>query len=60
MAYQETTDVFRCLTETPTVEEVNFSTAMPTIQRFIVLMYDCTSVNEDVNGARKAMFTQKG
>jgi len=36
VAYQEATDVFRSLSKTPTVDEA--SNAMPTTQRFVVLM----------------------
>ena len=39
---------------------MKFEISCPAIQRFVVLMYDGTSANEDVNAARKAMFTQKG
>ena len=58
MAYQEATDVVRSLSKTPTVDEV--SNAMPTIYQFVVLIYNGTSANEDVNAARKAMFCTKG
>ena len=58
MAYQEGTDVFRSLSKTPTADKL--SNAIPTSQRFVILMYDRTSANEDVNDARKTMFTPKG
>ena len=58
MAYQEGTDVFRSLSKTPTADKL--SNAITTIQRFVILMYDRTSANEDVSDARKTMFTPKG
>jgi len=57
MAYQEATDVFRSLSKTPTADKV--SNAIPTIQWFVVLMYDRARAKEDVNAARKTMFRQK-
>ena len=33
---------------------------MPMLERFVILMYDRTSAEEEINTARKIMFAQKG
>ncbi|KAL9978412.1 hypothetical protein ACROYT_G015925 [Oculina patagonica] len=57
MAYKEVTTTFIRLSERPTCEEV--VSAMPMIERFVVLMYDRASSIQNLNLARKALFTQK-
>ena len=58
MAYEEVTMAFLSLSQSPTEQDI--VSAMPRLERFVVLMYDRTSTCENVNKARKVLFTQKG
>ena len=55
-AYDEVTSAFCALAATPETVE-NW---LGPLERFVVLLYDRTSSQECVNGARKQLFTQKG
>ena len=55
-AYDEVTPAFCALAATPETVE-NW---LGPLERFVVLLYDRTSSQEFVNGARKQLFTQKG
>jgi len=55
-AYPEATDAFHALCSTPPdVPE----TVIETLERFVVLMYDCTSELQDVDAARRYLFSKK-
>lgn len=59
MAFKEVEESFAVLSRTlPSVEELLHH--MPTIERFVVLMYDKTSSCESVDDARQELFTHKG
>ena len=55
-AYDEVTPAFCALAGTPESVENWLSP----LERFVVLLYDRTSSQEFVTGARKQLFTQKG
>ena len=56
--FQAVTDTFLQLAATPTspISEV----CMERLERFVILMYDRTSNNTNVNETRKQLFAQKG
>ena len=57
-AYKDVTPAFCALVAMPipqTIEEW-----LGPLERFVVLLYDCTSSQERANEARKHLFTQKG
>ena len=53
---EDLTNTFAELLDNPESLDVN----MPMLERFVILMYDQTSVEEDINNARRVMFAQKG
>ena len=53
---EDSTNTFPELLNNPESLEVN----MPKHERFVILMYDRTSAEEEINTARKIMFAQKG
>ena len=55
-AYDEVTPALYALAATPE----NVDNWLGRLGRFVVLLYDCTSSQEFVNGARRQLFTQKG
>ena len=55
-AYEEITPAFCALAATP----VTIENWLSPLERFVVLLYDRTSSQEFLNGARKQLFTQKG
>ena len=55
-AYDEITPAFCALAATPVIVENWLSP----LERFVVHLYDRTSSQEFLNGARKQLFTQKG
>ena len=57
--FPEVMDAFAALTVGPPSGEV-LRAHMPTIERFVVLMYDRASCCERVDDARRELFTQKG
>ena len=52
----EATTSFEALLKNP----MTFEAHMPTIERFVVLLYDRASADMDVNAARRILFAQKG
>ena len=58
MSYGEATTAFMALSKMPTMQDV--LNAMPVLERFVVLLYDRTSLCQGVNDARKVLFAQKG
>jgi hypothetical protein len=56
--YTDITTSFLVLGSSPSLESV--VNQMPTIERFVVLLYDKTCPATNVNEARKHLFTQKG
>jgi len=56
--YNEVTEAFYDLSCKPSLELIEHYS--PQIERFIVLIYDRASESENVNDARKYLFTQKG
>ena len=57
-SYGEATTAFMALSKMPTMQDV--LNAMPVLERFVVLLYDRTSLCQGVNDARKVLFAQKG
>ena len=57
MSYGEATTAFMALSKMPTVQDV--LNAMPVLERFVVLLYDRTSLCQGVNDAMKVLFAQK-
>ena len=53
---EDLTNTFAELLNNPESLEVN----MPMLERFVIIMYDRTSAEEEINTARKIMFAQKG
>ena len=58
MSYGEATTAFMALSKMPTMQDV--LNVMPVLERFVVLLYDRTSLWKGVNDARKVLFAQKG
>ena len=58
MSYGEATTDFMALSKMPTMQDV--LNAMPVLERFVVLLYDRTSLCQGLNDARKVLFAQKG
>ena len=56
--YDELTTSLNEISICPSKEEVE--AALPTIERFVVLLYDRTSVCKNVNECRKDLFARKG
>ena len=56
--YDELTTALNEILICPSKEEVEV--ALPTIERFVVLLYDRTSVCKNVNECRKDLFARKG
>ena len=56
--FDAATTSFLALSASPSLDTV--LQEMPTIERFVVLMYDRTCAATHVNDARKYLFTQKG
>ena len=57
MSYGEATTAFMALSKMPTMQDV--FNVMPVLERFVVLLYDWTSLCQGVNDARKVLFAQK-
>ena len=57
-AYEDVTPAFCALAAYPSSEDIE--KWLQPLERFVVLLYDCTSSQEYVNEARKELFTQKG
>ena len=58
MSYGEATTAFMALSKMPTMQDV--LNAMPVLERFVVLLYDRTSVCQGVNDASKNSFRTEG
>jgi hypothetical protein len=56
--FKEVTPVFKNLSSAPSLSALR--EAMPTFQRYVIIMYDRTNTCTEVNEARKDMFTRKG
>ncbi len=56
--YGAATEAFQILGQTPTDESI--ATIMPTLERFVILMYDRSNAAKCINDARKDLFTRKG
>ena len=56
-AFSEVTS-FRVLSDAPTLEDV--CEQLPTLERYIIIMYDLSNTCKEVNEARRDLFTRKG
>ena len=56
--YEELTESLQSVCHCPSEEQVQ--SIMPTLERFVILMYDRGSSSVSVNDARKELFTKKG
>ena len=56
-SFPEVTSAFLSLGNTPSVVD---DSCMASLERFVVLLYDRTSAQTEVNGARKQLFVKKG
>ena len=56
-AFSEVT-FFRVLSDAPTLEDV--CEQLPTLERYIIIMYDLSNTCKEVNEARRDLFTRKG
>ena len=50
------TAAFQALSNAPTVDVVD--EVMPILERYVTIMYDCTSTCKKVNDARRDLFTR--
>ncbi len=57
-SYDSVIPAFCALANTPSVKYIE--QWLPLLERFVVLLYDCTSSLEHVNDSRKELFTKKG
>ena len=56
--YDDVSDAFDKLLDTPSPETLQ--EVLPLLERFIVIMYDCSSICTNLNEARKDLFARKG
>ena len=56
--YDDVSDVFEKLLDTPSLETLQ--EVLPLLERFIVIMYDRSSICTNLNEARKDLFARKG
>ena len=56
--FEDATPALRTLVQTPTAAHIDG--ILPTIERFLILMYDKEIPDDSVNKARQTLFTQKG
>ena len=56
--FEHVTPALRTLVQTPTAAHIDG--ILPTIERFVILMYDKEIPDDSVNKARQTLFTQKG
>ena len=54
--FEDVTPTLRALARTPTA---HIDKILPTIERFVILMYDKEIPDDSVNKARQTLFTQK-
>ena len=54
-AFSEVTTSFQVLSDAPTPEDV--SEQLPTLECYVIIMYDCSNTCKEVNEARRDLFT---
>ena len=59
-AFSEVTTSFQVLSDAPTLEDVCEQLQLPTLERYVIIMYDRSNTCKEVNEARRDLFTRKG